>query len=228
LLEGISQNIAKFNIHALVIIGGFEVKRRDSRLCCLSKKPCNWWFLMFSRAAGLCGRPGAGSGQREIWGVVHSHGGYPCHRLQQHPGFWLQHRRRHRPQHHHRCQCLNNRCTHICTHTKLQNKLFLYFFYFRLATESSSLQPGLSAVCSSLRLWADTAATWPPWPVWLPGPMPPTYMRRNSALKTWRWADVRTCLSSFQYASCPFKQWRVILVDCRWTWTTFCRRWRQQ
>lgn len=27
MLEEISQNIAKFNIHALVIIGGFEVKR---------------------------------------------------------------------------------------------------------------------------------------------------------------------------------------------------------
>lgn len=32
MLEEISQNIAKFNIHALVIIGGFEVSRKTTAL----------------------------------------------------------------------------------------------------------------------------------------------------------------------------------------------------
>jgi len=53
---------------------------------------------------GVCGRPGAGSGQREVWGAVHSNGGHPRHRLQQCPWLWLQHRCWHCSQYHHHGQ----------------------------------------------------------------------------------------------------------------------------
>lgn len=138
-------------------------------------------------AAGLHGGPGAGSGKREIWGDVHSHGGYSRHCLQQCPRLWLQHRSWHCPQHYHLCQC--SRYTHLL-HVRNNQELNTHFvlFLFRRVTESNSLQQGPSAEFSSLRLWVDTVATWPPWLVWLLGLMLPTSLKKRSPLKTWRWS----------------------------------------
>lgn len=78
------------------------------------------------------------------------------------------------------------------THTYIKQsgtKHISGLFLCRPVTGSSSLQQGPSAECSSLRLWVDTVATWPPWPVWLPVPTLLTSLRKNSILKTWRWAS---------------------------------------
>lgn len=131
--------------------------------------------------AGLCGRSGAGSGQREVRRDVYSHGGHPRHRLQQRPRLWLQHWRRHRPQHHHLGECLLGRGWLVCswaTHRCSRRR--------RPATGSSSRRRGRSAACSSWRRWEGTAATWLPWPAWLPARTRPTSLRRNLAFETWR------------------------------------------
>lgn len=141
-------------------------------------------------AAGLRWRPWVGPGKREIRGDVHSHCGHPCHRLQQRPRLWLQHRRRHCPQHYHLSESLHKElhtCTRDCachdntTHTCCGSH--------RPATGSNSRLLGPSAVSSLLRRWADTAATWPRWPAWLQVQTLPTFSRKDSALETWRWVS---------------------------------------
>lgn len=140
--------------------------------------------------AGLRRRPWVGSGKREIRRDVHSHCGHPCYRLQQRPRLWLQHRRRHSPQHYHLSERLQ-REPHACTCdcTRHDNTTYICCGSHRPATESNSRLLGPSAASSLWRRWADTVATWPQWPAWLQAQTLPTFSRKNSALETLRWAS---------------------------------------
>lgn len=165
MLEEISQNIAKFNIHALVIIGGFEV-RRDN--CSSPLKPTkealkqiNLHLLPWLQAyVGGLELVQAREKYEEmcIPMVV-----IPATVSNNVPGsdFSIG------------ADTALNTITSVSaqtadTHTfipKTAKCTSSMFFSCRPVTESSSLQQGPSAVCSSLRQWVDTAATWPPWPV---------------------------------------------------------------
>lgn len=167
MLEEISQNIAKFNIHALVIIGGFEVRRAN---CSSPLKPTgealkqiNLHLLPWLQAyVGGLELVQAREKYEEmcIPMVV-----IPATVSNNVPGsdFSIG------------ADTALNTITSVSAQTadtvhthfyqKQLNALLPCFFFCRRVTESSSLQQGPSAVCSSSRQWVDTAATWPPWPV---------------------------------------------------------------
>lgn len=56
----------------------------------------------------------------------------------------------------------------------------------RPVTASSSQQLAPSAGCLLSKLWAATAATWPPWRGWRLGLMLPTFLRSPSPSETCR------------------------------------------
>lgn len=166
MLEEISQNISKFNIHALVIIGGFEVRRAN---CSSPLKPTgealkqiNLHLLPWLQAyVGGLELVQAREKYEEmcIPMVV-----IPATVSNNVPGsdFSIG------------ADTALNTITSVSaqtadTHTFIPKTAkctsSMFFFFCRRVTESSSLQQGPSAVCSSSRQWVDTAATWPPWPV---------------------------------------------------------------
>lgn len=166
LLEEISLNIAKFNIHALVIVGGFEVRLNDLPLslndkstsnikawprCCLRSCRPMWevwsWFKP-GRSTRRCASP--------LWlslppspttSPVLTSASAPT--LPSTPSLLSVFKQ----QIHTWKQCIQQNSDE---HT-------FCMFLCRPVTESSSLLQGPSAVCSLWRLWADTAATWLPW-----------------------------------------------------------------
>lgn len=161
-MEEISLNIAKFNIHAMIIIGGFEVRvwsieMFNPVIFFLNKTPT------FS-GEGLPRRSADGAGQREVWGTLHP----PCrcsrHCLQQYSWIWLQCGCWYRTQHYNDGKLTtehNVQDTETKSYKFLSSLCFVFFFFclFRHVTGSNSLLLVPRGEFSLLRQWEDTAAT---------------------------------------------------------------------
>ena len=84
------------------------------------------------------------------------------------------------------CECVDV-CVYVCMCVCVYVCVYLYVWMCDRPVTASSSQPvGPSAVCSSLRPWGATVATWPVWGGWLRGPTLSTFMRSPSTSETCR------------------------------------------